>query len=75
MKKKRNPQDATLRNIRALKKRVRRLEEDSSGFYCAFMDLIAVLKLTGQQEGFVLDSLNRDAIRKAIQPKRGRGRK
>lgn len=26
MKKKRNPQDATLRNIRALKKRVSRLE-------------------------------------------------
>lgn len=41
--KKRNPQDATLRNIRALKKRVERLEKKHNELNRAFLAMIDCL--------------------------------
>lgn len=40
--KKRNPQDATLRNIRALKKRLEKLEAIVSTIHVAVMDLLNI---------------------------------
>lgn len=42
--KKRNPQDATLRNIRALKKRVKVLEEEQAAHTYALSHLLRVVK-------------------------------
>lgn len=59
MKKKRNPQDATLRNIRALNKRVTILESQ--------MRMILLAAQAHAEEKTVHEVV--------IQPKRGRGRK
>lgn len=43
-KTKKNPQDATLRNIRALKKRITKLEGMFNGFLSAYYDLSDIKK-------------------------------